>query len=539
MTLSEEQIGSMGDGLQALRALRLLRVIKLARSWTKLQDILSKTIKSLKDISNFSVLLFLFMYIYALLGMELFANKVRYDLEDQVIGDIIEATKNGDILITPRMNFDNIQNSLTTIFCEILGEDWNVYLYTYVRPQDTGGKYMVLAYFLSLMVMGNIMLLSLFTAILLQNFEDDGSEGDEPKEKFNIKQVFTRASLLKAKDGFMGVFGAKKKKTSLESVSPRQVAADKSASQIISASPQSGVDKAGKTPPDKSYSEKVKIKLDNITEVEKSQENEGQDEFNLPAPDEFSSELAPPQKNKSNGQHSERRKQRMKKAQSVSMMHNEATEKSKTNDDADVSLLKDVNVGYALFIFGPENRIRIFANLIYSHPYFDRFILSLIGISTLTLAFESPLDDPKGTKVKVLEYIDYVMSSFFFCECITKLVALGFVGCGPKSYIRNPWNILDFTIVCSAFISMVFSNINLKAIKSLRILRVLRPLRLVSKNRGLKLAITSLFNSLPNIANLLLIVVFFIFLLSILCMTLFSGKFYYCEGEHLTLGYKQ
>jgi hypothetical protein len=131
------------------------------------------------------------------------------------------------------------------------------------------------------------------------------------------------------------------------------------------------------------------------------------------------------------------------------------------------------------------------------------------------------------------------MSSFFFCECITKLIALGFIGCGSKSYIRNPWNILDFIIVVSSLASMIFVNIDLKAIKSLRILRVLRPLRIVAKNRGLKLAITSLFNSLPNIANLLLIVVFFIFLLSILCMTLFSGKFFYCATDHLSLSYRQ
>jgi voltage-dependent calcium channel R type alpha-1E len=141
--------------------------------------------------------------------------------------------------------------------------------------------------------------------------------------------------------------------------------------------------------------------------------------------------------------------------------------------------------------------------------------------------------------VTVLTYIDYVMSSFFFCECITKLIALGFVGCGPNSYIRNPWNILDFTIVVSSLASMIFVNVDLKAIKSLRILRVLRPLRIVAKNRGLKLAITSLFNSLPNIANLLLIVVFFIFLLAILCMTLFSGKFYSCATDHLPLSYRQ
>ena len=80
--------------MQALRALRLLRVIKLARSWTALQDILGKIIKSLKDISNFGVLLFLFLYIYALLGMDMFSNKIRYDYFGELIPDIPAAVAN-------------------------------------------------------------------------------------------------------------------------------------------------------------------------------------------------------------------------------------------------------------------------------------------------------------------------------------------------------------------------------------------------------------------------------------------------------------
>lgn len=184
--------------------------------------------------------------------------------------------------------------------------------------------------------------------------------------------------------------------------------------------------------------------------------------------------------------------------------------------------------GRSLFIFGPENKIRIFANILYSHRYFERFILILILISTVTLAFDSPMVDPLGTQTTVLGYIDSIMSSFFYCECIIKIIALGFVMCGKKSYIRDTWNILDFTIVMSALISMIANDDSLKAIKSLRVLRVLRPLRLLNKNRGLKLAITSLFNSLPAIVNLLLIMFFFVFLIGILSMTLFAGTMFYC-----------
>ena len=62
------------------------------------------------------------------------------------------------------------------------------------------------------------MLLSLFTAILLQNFEDpEPEEGAEPeeetkKEKFDIKKVFTKESLSKLHAVFMNIFGGPQQK---------------------------------------------------------------------------------------------------------------------------------------------------------------------------------------------------------------------------------------------------------------------------------------------------------------------------------------
>lgn len=60
-------------------------MLKLAKVWTKLAEILQKTAKSFKDISNFSLLLVLFMYIFALLGMELFANIALIDGDDNLV----------------------------------------------------------------------------------------------------------------------------------------------------------------------------------------------------------------------------------------------------------------------------------------------------------------------------------------------------------------------------------------------------------------------------------------------------------------------
>lgn len=72
--------GGTKGAISAFRGVRLLRVFKLARSWTSFRELLSKIMTTLKDISNFSVLLFIFMFVYTLLGMEMYAYNVSFDL---------------------------------------------------------------------------------------------------------------------------------------------------------------------------------------------------------------------------------------------------------------------------------------------------------------------------------------------------------------------------------------------------------------------------------------------------------------------------
>ena len=66
-----------------MRAIRLLRVFKLARSWTSFRELLEKIVITLKDITNISVLMLLFMFIFTLVGSEMYAYKVRFNNEDK------------------------------------------------------------------------------------------------------------------------------------------------------------------------------------------------------------------------------------------------------------------------------------------------------------------------------------------------------------------------------------------------------------------------------------------------------------------------
>jgi len=187
-TISQIPSIDAGSAMNAFRALRLLRMMKLSKSWKALADILNKTLKSMKDISNFSLLLGLFMYIFALLGMELFAKNALIDENDNLISnekEMQELYLSGKWFTYPRQNFNNVGYALTTVFLVIMGEDWNWDMYIWVRAYgagSTGGYLIAVFYFLLLAILGNIVLFSLFTAILLNNFEGDDEEGGNEEE---------------------------------------------------------------------------------------------------------------------------------------------------------------------------------------------------------------------------------------------------------------------------------------------------------------------------------------------------------------------
>ena len=132
----------------------------------------------------------------------------------------------------PRDNFNNIGYSVITIIIVIMGEGWSTTMYQWVRAfsyyksngesEDSFQYWLSLSYFLILMIVGNFILLSLFTAILLQNF-DTGSEqlaGKKKKdEKAEAKLAQIKAKKLqgsKDEGGLKSVAKLFKKKTYYE-----------------------------------------------------------------------------------------------------------------------------------------------------------------------------------------------------------------------------------------------------------------------------------------------------------------------------------
>lgn len=104
-------------------------------------------------------------------------------------------------------------------------------------------------------------------------------------------------------------------------------------------------------------------------------------------------------------------------------------------------------VGRALWLFGPANPARAAAAALAGSPAFENAILALIIASSAVLALDGPGLDPRGGLKAALHVADNAFVVLFAGEAGLKVLAAGFVANGPGSYLRSPWNALDFAIV--------------------------------------------------------------------------------------------
>ncbi|XP_053551805.1 voltage-dependent L-type calcium channel subunit alpha-1F [Bombina bombina] len=154
-------------GISVLRCVRLLRIFKVTRHWASLSNLVASLLNSMKSIASLLLLLFLFIIIFSLLGMQLFGGKFNFD-ETQ----------------TKRSTFDTFPQALLTVFQILTGEDWNAVMYDGIMAY--GGPFfpgmLVCVYFIILFICGNYILLNVFLAIAVDNLADSDNINSKDKK---------------------------------------------------------------------------------------------------------------------------------------------------------------------------------------------------------------------------------------------------------------------------------------------------------------------------------------------------------------------
>uniref|UniRef100_A0A8C5FNE0 Voltage-dependent L-type calcium channel subunit alpha n=1 Tax=Gadus morhua TaxID=8049 RepID=A0A8C5FNE0_GADMO len=160
-------------GISVFRCVRLLRIFKVTRHWASLSNLVASLLNSMKSIASLLLLLFLFIIIFSLLGMQLFGGKFNFDET-----------------VTKRSTFDNFPQALLTVFQILTGEDWNQVMYdgimAYGGPASSG--MVVCIYFIILFICGNYILLNVFLAIAVDNLADAESLNTAQKEEEEAKK---------------------------------------------------------------------------------------------------------------------------------------------------------------------------------------------------------------------------------------------------------------------------------------------------------------------------------------------------------------
>ncbi|XP_036408911.1 voltage-dependent T-type calcium channel subunit alpha-1H isoform X3 [Megalops cyprinoides] len=146
----------------------------------------------------------------------------------------------------------------------------------------------------------------------------------------------------------------------------------------------------------------------------------------------------------------------------------------------------------------------------------------VILLNCVTLGMFQPCEDIKCLSdwCAILRAFDDCIFAFFAVEMVIKMMALGIFG--PKCYLGDTWNRLDFFIVMAGMLEYSLEGHN-ASLSAIRTVRVLRPLRAINRVPSMRILVTLLLDTLPMLGNVLLLCFFVFFIFGIVGVQLWAG----------------
>ncbi|XP_035662329.1 sodium channel protein type 4 subunit alpha B-like isoform X1 [Branchiostoma floridae] len=578
--LSLAELGLEGvQGLSVLRSFRLLRVFKLAKSWPTLNLLISIIGSSIGALGNLTFILGIVVYIFAVIGMQLFGAEYekRLDLFD------------GEL---PRWSFVDFLHSFLIIFRVLCGE-WieNMWVCMLVNG------WACIPLFILSMIIGNLVILNLFLALLLSCFSADSladrPEGDgEPnnlqlaveklkrwakmlldlcrpsfwrkrrkgKEKFNeanptdgetSREAVEETVNEQVLDSVYTVNLPEEVPKTLPTVTPSQFllgsptpaplcrfGSNYDVTVVVPTRPMNGhapIDGAALM----KNVDSNQVPVFNHRLSEKGADDLGIcNEFGAAQSSQGAENGKPINCKSPNHQDNSEQKSGRPEGEST------GTGNVNDDDDEDADVIIDCcppvcyPCCYKCCACANEERkageiwknVRLKANFIVLHKYFETFIVGMILLSSLALAFEDIYLKDRPALQLGLNIADRLFAVIFCCEMLIKWIAFGY-----RKYFTNAWCWLDFVIVMISLLGIGAEALglsNLSAFRSMRTLRALRPLRAISRAEGMRVVVNALVKAIPSIMNVLMVCLVFWLIFAIMGVQLFGGQFFKCVDEN-------
>ncbi|CAG9855273.1 unnamed protein product [Phyllotreta striolata] len=571
VALSLLELGLEGvQGLSVLRSFRLLRVFKLAKSWPTLNLLISIMGRTMGALGNLTFVLCIIIFIFAVMGMQLFGKNYT---------DNVDRFPDHEL---PRWNFTDFMHSFMIVFRVLCGE-WIESMWDCMRVGDVS----CIPFFLATVVIGNLVVLNLFLALLLSNFGSSSLSAPTADNDTNkIAEAFDRIGrfIKWIKAGMADIAKLIRFKLtnqiSDQPSDPRDGGLDIPGDEILA---DGMIFKDKKSPKDRLEvtigdgmeftihgDSKTNIKrAKNAVSKNKTLGNSILEHGNYLGhldDDEIS--------NKSYGSHKHRFKDDSHKG-SADVLDEQEEKRDASKEELGIDeeledeydcqgplhedLIIDVVTEDIIideysadcfpekcykkfpFLAGDEDSpfwqgwgsLRYKTFQLIENKYFETAVITMILLSSLALALEDVHLSQRPVLQDILYYMDRIFTVIFFFEMLIKWLAMGF-----QKYFTNAWCWLDFLIVMVSLINFVASLVGaggIQAFKTMRTLRALRPLRAMSRMQGMRVVVNALVQAIPSIFNVLLVCLIFWLIFAIMGVQLFAGKYYKCVDSNKTV----
>ncbi|XP_074201325.1 sodium channel protein type 5 subunit alpha isoform X8 [Camelus bactrianus] len=578
LSLMELGLSRMGN-LSVLRSFRLLRVFKLAKSWPTLNTLIKIIGNSVGALGNLTLVLAIIVFIFAVVGMQLFGknySELRHRISDSGL--------------LPRWHMMDFFHAFLIIFRILCGE----WIETMWDCMEVSGQSLCLLVFLLVMVIGNLVVLNLFLALLLSSFSADNlTAPDEDGELNNLQLALARIQralrFIKRTtwDFCCGLLQRRPQK-------PAALATQgQLPSCVATSSPQPlpGTEKAppahketrfeeGQRPGQGTPEDPEPVCVP-IAVAESDTDDQEEDEENSLSTGEESSKQqesqpvscgpeALPQprawsqvsettssRAEASAAPADLRQQRRTgaRAPGCSEMPEDSYSEGSTADMTNTADLleqipdlgEDVKDPEDCFTEGCVRRCpcctvdttqspgKVWWRLrktCYRIVEHSWFETFIIFMILLSSGALAFEDIYLEERKTIKVLLEYADKMFTYVFVLEML--LKWVAYGFKKYFTNAWCWLDFLIVDVSLISLVANALGfaeMGPIKSLRTLRALRPLRALSRFEGMRVVVNALVGAIPSIMNVLLVCLIFWLIFSIMGVNLFAGKFGRCINQ--------
>uniref|UniRef100_A0A8C0VUK3 Sodium channel protein type 2 subunit alpha-like n=1 Tax=Cyanistes caeruleus TaxID=156563 RepID=A0A8C0VUK3_CYACU len=472
------------DGLSVLRSFRLLRVFKLAKSWPTLNMLIKIIGNSVGALGNLTLVLAIIVFIFAVVGMQLFGKSYKEC--------VCKISSDCEL---PRWHMHDFFHSFLIVFRVLCGE----WIETMWDCMEVAGQTMCLIVFMMVMVIGNLVVLNLFLALLLSSFSSDNLTATEDDNEMNnlqiavariqkgIDYVKKRAGECVRKSCF-GKQAAVNQRTATDQLNDeRNLCISNCTVTELRIDTNYGKNENGMATVTGGSDYTSFINNPSLTVTVPIAV--GESDFEHLNTEEFSSD----------SDLDESKEKLDFSSSSEGSTVNLAVfgeEKSETEPEKASELQACFTAGCVQkFKCCKGNKEstkgRIWWNLrktcykIVEHNWFESFIVFMILLSSGALAFEDIYIEKHKTAKILLDYADKIFTYVFILEMLLKWVAYGF-----QTYFTNAWCWLDFLIV--------------------------------------DVVVNALTGAIPSIMNVLLVCLTFWLIFSIMGVNLFAGKFYHC-----------